>query len=625
MIEILIALVVVIIVGMIFVLPGFALIRDNKVGIVTKKMFGSKLPEGKIIATKGEIGVQAETLMPGLYWRFPLIWSIQAADVTCISPGNIGTVESVDGKPLPSGRLLGDEAECDSFQNAKVFLENGGYKGLQLGILKPGTYRINTKVFTITQKIATEIKPETVGVVTALDGIPLPSTRIVAPAPEGDHKHFTDGQAFINSEGYRGPQLETLQPGQYYINPFLFAVTSMPISVVPPGYVAVVISSVGEEPEKSGPAPQTSTTPNLNQPIITDNETALITNKTLRGILKDPVYPGKYNLNGIAYKIELVPTSAVTIKWSTDEVDTETRVRGVPDLEATVKANEFYRYSQLRSTSKDGFQLDVDVKLIIRIPPEKAPYVISRFGSVNNLIEQVVHPLIDSSFRNEAGNKQAMEFIHNRTSLQETALQRAQAEFGKYHVEVQGLLIAYIKVDEKLLETQTKKEIAVQQQEQYNQEAKAQDSRIAVAEKTARADQQSQVIQAKLSIDIATDRAEAARREAAGTRDATIEQAKGAAFEAEAVGKATAAAYQAQTDVLGRDKVAILKLIQVIAENNVVITPKVNVSGGTGGNDSNTIMNTFLATLLEKGSENGEPAPKTKKETVSPQQPGKLQ
>lgn len=616
MIETWIALAVVIVLVLVFIVPGFALIRDDKVGILTRKMFGSKLPEGKIIATRGEIGVQAETLMPGLYWRFPLIWSIESANVTRIAPGNIGTVESVDGKPLPSGRLLGDDVECDSYQNAKLFLENSGYKGLQLGILKPGTYRINTKVFTVSMKEATEIKPEFVGVVTALDGIPLPSTRIIAPAPEGEHRHFTDGQAFISSKGYRGPQLETLQPGQYYINPFLFTVTSIPISVVPPGYVAVVISSVGEEPEASGPAPKTSMTPNLDQPIVTDYETALITNKTLRGILKDPVYPGKYNLNNIAYKIELVPTSAVTIKWSTEELDTETRVRGVPDLEASLKANEFYRYSQLRSTSKDGFQLDVDVKLIIRIPPEKAPYVISRFGSVNNLIEQVVHPLIDSSFRNEAGNKQAMEFIHNRTSLQETSLQRAQAEFGKYHVEVQGLLIAYIKVDEKLLETQTKKEIAVQQQEQYNQEAKAQDSRIAVAEKTARADQQSQVIQAKLSIDIATDRAEAARREAAGTRDATIERAKGTAFEAEAVGKATASAYQAQTDVLGRDKVAILKLMQIIADNNVVITPKVNVSGGTGGNDNNTLMNTFLATLLEKGTSDEDTSSGTKNESI---------
>lgn len=74
-----------------------------------------------------------------------------------------------------------------------------------------------------------------------------------------------------------------------------------------------------------------------------------------------------------------------------------------------------------------------------------------------------------------------MEFVHSRTELQMQALEKAREEFSKYHVEVQGLLIAYISVDAQLLETQTKKEIAVQQQKQYEQ-ALAQEQRIAVSE-----------------------------------------------------------------------------------------------------------------------------------------------
>ena len=85
---------------LIFVLPGFALVRDYEVGILTKKMSGKKLPQGKIIATEGEIGVQANTLMPGLYWRFPLIWKISKGRVAQIPQGSIGIVESVDGQPL---------------------------------------------------------------------------------------------------------------------------------------------------------------------------------------------------------------------------------------------------------------------------------------------------------------------------------------------------------------------------------------------------------------------------------------------------------------------------------------------------------------------------------------------
>src|SRR5512137_486387 len=182
--------------------------------------------------------------------------------------------------------------------------------------LLPGTYRINTAVFKIEHAPALEVPKEIVGVVVAMDGTPLPSGYIVAPEPQGDHKHFQDGQIFVSSGGYRGPQLETLQPGEYYINKRLFEVTLYSVMIVPPGYVAVVISSVGKELAKSPVAPSISPTPDLNQPLHEAVESLLITDRSQRGIFRDPIAPGTYNLNLIAYKAELVPTSAITIDWA---------------------------------------------------------------------------------------------------------------------------------------------------------------------------------------------------------------------------------------------------------------------------------------------------------------------
>jgi len=516
-----------------------------------------------------------------------------------IQPGRVGIVESIEGNPIPAGRLLGDEVDSNSFQDARAFLANGGTKGPQVAVLRPGTYRINTKVFRIREEPATIVPSEKVGIATAQDGIPLPSGFNVAPDPSGDHQHFQDGQAFIRNQGYRGPQLETLQPGEYYINPLLFEVSISDVAVVPPGYVAVIISSVGRELEKPRvQAPPVSAMPDLAQPLTTV-ETPLITDKSERGILRDPIAPGKYNLNRIAYRAEMVPTSAITIDWAEKAMIRETKpyaIGGTSPSTETVKVSEFFSYSQLKFTSKDGFQLEVEVRLIIRIPPANAPYVIARFGSINNLIEQVAHPLIDSSFRNEAGDRAAMDFVHSRSTIQSAALEKVRKEFESYHVEVQGLLIAYIKVDEKLLETQTRKEIAVQQQQQYTEEAKAQERRIAVAEKTARADKQMDVIATKLSIDIATDKAEAARKEAEGIRDATKTKADGQAYEAREVGVGTAAAYKAQTDVLGPERIAAIKLIQEVAAGKVTITPNVLVSGEDGKGRS--LINAILATWL---------------------------
>jgi regulator of protease activity HflC (stomatin/prohibitin superfamily) len=124
-------------------------------------------------------------------------------------------------------------------------------------------------------------------------------------------------------------------------------------------------------------------------------------------------------------------------------------------------------------TSKDGFQLEVNVRMVIRIQPGNAAYIIARFGSVANLIDQIVHPLIDSSFRNKAGEKKAIDFFQSRTDLQTEALAHAKDRFSEYNVEAQNLLIAYIDIPKDLLDTQTKKEIANQQQAQYDQEAMA--------------------------------------------------------------------------------------------------------------------------------------------------------
>jgi uncharacterized membrane protein YqiK len=462
----LVLLVIIAAISVVFFLMGLVIIRDNQVGICIRKIFGKQMPQGQIIARKeNEVGIQANVLMPKLYWRNPITWRIKKAPMTEIKPNQVGIVEAIDGEPLPKGRLLGDSVECNCYQDARLFLENKGKRGPQVEILRPGYYRINTELFNVIAVNVTKIPEENIGVVVAQDGIPLQPGYIIAPRPIGEsHKFFQDGQNFINNGGYRGPQLDTLQPGEYYINPLFFNVTSYNIAEVPPGYVAVLRSYIGKELVKERETPKPTTKkPDFEQPIHEVEEVILTTDKNERGIWKDPVAPGKYNLNPLAFTIYPVPTSAVTIDWAAgSEIRAEHLVDGkIKEGIDSDKAKEFFKFSQLRVTSKDGFQLDVDVRMIIRIRPQHASFVIARFGSVANLIEQIVHPLIDSSFRNKAGEKKAIDFVMMRTELQKEALERAKDEFEKYHVEAQNLLIAYIDVDENLLRTQTDKEIAI--------------------------------------------------------------------------------------------------------------------------------------------------------------------
>ena len=523
---------IVVVIALLVIFRGLRLIGPNQVGILTKRMLGRRMPEGQIIARRGEIGVLARTLMPGLYWRLPLVWSFTKVPVVMVDTDSIGIVESIDGEPLLKGRILADEVECNQFQDAELFLANHGSKGPQVGILRPGTYRINTRLFNITQAPAVAIPENTVGIAVAKDGIPLPTGYVIAPkaqnadGSDADHRAYQNGQLFIDSKGYRGPQLDTLQPGIYYINPNLFDIKLANVAEVLPGYVAVIRSNVGLDLDRAPEEPAGTTGEGkLAGPIHEDVEKILITDKFTRGIWREPVAPGKYNLNTIAFSVYQVPTSAVTIDWASEgRIGTE--VKGVKPVDAKA-AGVLYSFDPLKVTSKDGFQLEVNVRMVIRIQPANAAYIIARFGSVANLIDQIVHPLIDSSFRNKAGEKKAIDFFQSRTDLQTEALAHAKDKFSEYNVEAQNLLIAYIDIPQDLLDTQTKKEIANQQQAQYDQEALAQEKRIAVMEKSSRADKQKDVIDAKLSIDINNDRAEAMVKEADGSRRSVILQAQG--------------------------------------------------------------------------------------------------
>ena len=641
-----------------FFVSGLRLIGDAEVGILTKKMFGKKMAPGQIVARNGEIGVQADILMPGLYWRVPIVWKISKAPVTEVLPSEVGVVESIDGMSIPPGRLLGDEVDCNHFQDAQLFLDNEGRKGPQVSILRPGSYRINLYAFKIVKRPVTEIEGERIGVVIANDGLPLPSGYIVAPRPleaptaayprVRNSQYFQDGQAFLSSAGHRGPQLDTLQPGKYYINPLLFAVEQYEVAQVPPGYVAVLRSNVGVDLEKKAgelaPAATTGTpqkqTLDLGQPVHEDAESLLILDKNMRGIWKEPIAPGTYNLNPLAFTAYLVPTSAVTIDWASG-VDQraqhtvpavakkggiQTTNEAYEDTDGN-KATEFFKFSQLRVTSMDGFQLEVDVRMIIRIRPQNAAFIIARFGSVKNLIEQIVHPLIDSSFRNKAGEEKAINFIMSRTELQRSALEKAQQQFEVYHVEAQNLLIAYIKVDQALLDTQTKREIALQQQAQYQQEAMAQEKRIEVQSKAANADKQPEVVAAMLSIQIEDTKAEAKRKLAGGDRDlnkitadgekykiqalADAEAyrlktvADGKAYDQREVGKGIADAYSAQAQVLGPTATAAIKLMDEVGVNKVKITPDILIAAGVGDQGASALLSTWLAQTVAKGLQEG--------------------
>jgi uncharacterized membrane protein YqiK len=138
---------------------GIVIIPDNAIGLVTKKFVvmgrNRQLPPGRIIALNGEAGFQADTLAPGVhYWLWPWQYTVEKRPFFEVPQGQIGFVESCDGVTLTGGRVVAKCVECDSFQDARAFLSNGGQRGPQALLMPPGKYRINTLAQTVRQSLA---------------------------------------------------------------------------------------------------------------------------------------------------------------------------------------------------------------------------------------------------------------------------------------------------------------------------------------------------------------------------------------------------------------------------------------------------------------------------------------
>ena len=80
---------------------GWAFISASKSGLVERKWsLGVDLPSGRIIATNGEAGIQAELLAPGLhFWKWWWMYSIEQIDPILIPTGKIGVVKQRTDNP----------------------------------------------------------------------------------------------------------------------------------------------------------------------------------------------------------------------------------------------------------------------------------------------------------------------------------------------------------------------------------------------------------------------------------------------------------------------------------------------------------------------------------------------
>jgi uncharacterized membrane protein YqiK len=544
---------------------GLVMIGERQVGVVVKKFSNRSLPAGRLVALNGEAGYQADTLAPGWHFGYwPWQFNVMKAPVIIIPQGEIALVLANDGAPIPPERILGKVVDCDNFQNARKFLAQGGEKGRQLGILTAGTYRLNTALFTIITAALAEkhgmtprqllvygVMPDKVGIVTTLDGAPIDEGEIAGPIVAG-HDNFQNVQRFLDGGGRRGLQEQVLLSGSWNLNPWFVVVEQVPMTEIPIGHVGVVISYVGKPHEDvSG----------------LEFKHGDLVNQGHKGVWVIPLYPGKHPLNTRIMKVELVPTTHIVLNWA--------------------NRTEAHKYDEKLSSitvrSKDGFSFNLDVSQIIHVGALDAPKVISRVGSMQNLVDHVLEPTVGNYFRNSAQEYTVLDFLTARSHRQVEATIHIREAVGTYNVEAVDTLIGDITPPSELMQTQTDRKIAEEQKKTYEVQQAAQAQRQQLVRETALADIQQNMVQAEQGVEIADLRAKAEIKQATGQAESIRLRAMGEAEGIRATGQAKADAYKAGVLAIGPQGYTAIQVMQIIGDQKVRVVPDVAVTGQSAG------------------------------------------
>ncbi len=605
-------------------LLGIFYIPHTSVGIIEKlwSVRGS-LAEGRIIACKDEAGIQSRLLRGGLHFGlFPWQYRIHKVPLVSVAEGRIGYVYAKDGLPLEATQTLGATVNCNHFQEADAFLEHGGQRGRQRAFLREGVYAINTGLFVVLTETAVysmeengtyrqwqqeldsvgAFRPVVIGARVADDGVPvdmigvvsvqdgptIPAGDIIAPAIEADHNYFQNAETFLANGGRRGRQLQVLTDGTFYINRWFANVELGHKTLIPIGYVGVVVSYYGEEGTDT-----TGATFRYGEQV----------NPGEKGVWKQALTPGKYPLNPYAVKIENVPTVNFVLRWITGQ-------------------SENHRYDDQLATieiiTADGYEPLLPLSLILHIDYQKAPSVVQRFGDVKRLITQTLDPILTAYFRDVAQSSTMLELLTHREEIQTNATAALSRRFQEFDINCVAVLIGRPETRvqdlgndpiEKLFDQLRIRRLAEEQRETYGKQQEAAGHLRTLKEAEAIAAKQDELTQSKVEIEVAANRAEAqlAEAERMAKRDITLAEGRskaqrlegeGEAAKISQIGLAEASVFQEKIKAYGDPRLFALRDLSERFSNSTqpLVPERVFITGGN--NDAEAGQFGVLQTLL---------------------------
>ena len=465
-------------------------VDSDEIAVLNKIYGTTSLPGEHIIATNGEKGPQAEILTPGWHPWFlvNVIYQVENKKVVSIPSGKYGFLVAKDGVPLRPDQFLGDafspEQELEML-DAQYFLTHAGQRGPQTTILTPGIYRLNTYLWDVTIKDATDVVEGSVGVV---------KSNVI------DSVHFGN----LNAEKPSSCEQKTVSTNA----------SGEAVAAKEPksdeGRLAAILVPVG-----------------------------------CIGVWEKALQPGRYYVSEAAYKVTMMSTRVQTwefkggykkryIDLSLDQAGNLTQTPRSEDIKKPDNAAD-----PAVTPFVEGWLVPLELRVLAQVTPDNAPFVVSSVGTLKDIEDNIMVPTIRSIVRNVVGaqGRHVLDLADNRAQLEHAVEDAIRPEGLRAGIVIKEVKFGDPALPPELLISRLRQQLADQLQVTYQQEQKAQTQRIETEKARATAEQQHQLVEALIGVQVAEQNKNAAKLRGEGQKLELEEVAQGQRAQADVLGQ----------------------------------------------------------------------------------------
>lgn len=507
------------------------------------------------------------------------VGAVLVASVRYVGPDEVGIVsKNMFGSSLKEGRIIAVNGEM----------------GVQADVLPPGWhFGFWPFVYDVHSEPLTEVKSDEVGLLETRDGLPLESGQLFAPEFKNDEfQKMLDARHFLTTgQGRKGAQSSVLTPGKYRLNTRLFNVNKTKQTEVKAGEVAVLKANFGKAASVLTRTAAASAG-NKTAPQSDMGDQMMLAGPEEMGVRAAVLGPGKYPLNTSAYSVVEIWTTQLIAQYTQGHSSN-------PTSDAAGMALQEEREITVRTS--DGFTFPVDVRIEYHIKPENAPIVVARLGDdEGDRFRNALNSAVRATFRNNAESVRALDYVQQRSQQESQSLQMLVDSMSHFGVTVTAVRIGNVG-DEKtlgaLLKTQTDREIAKQEQMTFQEQQKAAEQKKQLSKTTQESEEERKLATANYEVKISEQSKQKKVIEAGAEAEAMKIKAE-----------AQADAYKLIAAQIGKSNAALMELLKIAGEKNIVITPRVMITGGAGAS-GHELPTALMGTMLDKMVDRSEDEP----------------